>query len=468
MKRIAFTLVLSFIFTVASAAVTDRAYSLYQNEEYEAAITEASLVMNRAGTEADLSSKVKALSIIGCCYLELGDEAKAMDMCCQAFKLLIDAKDLSFNQTNVSISSTLYSIAEVYWRNGDFDKAYEYLNRSIIFESSLGRGQSILSQRYDKLIDFQIEQKKYSEAISSIMEAREATNNSNNSFYKAKLDYQSGLCLEALGDSTSAETSFVSAVDHLKHFNVDLGHYLLPLFINKLASYDLDRKDTLAAISHYYDAIDMVANYKNKIYLVDTYAGLASLLRESDPVRSNYYEELVEASSFHPYLEELSSKLAMHYIDFPRKEREQFIRHQRLKTYAFACTAILLLVLLLSALFYNLYLNRLAETRREKYLALEQILKQKEKLLEVTKSIADERVRDEVSMLAEEMGPSVKLTRRESEIAALISEGFLNKEIADHLNISVRTVENHRNSIYHKLGVNNSVGLIQLLKDKLR
>ena len=178
MKRIAFTLVLSFIFTVASAAVTDRAYSLYQNEEYEAAITEASLVMNRAGTEADLSSKVKALSIIGCCYLELGDEAKAMDMCCQAFKLLIDAKDLSFNQTNVSISSTLYSIAEVYWRNGDFDKAYEYLNRSIIFESSLGRGQSILSQRYDKLIDFQIEQKKYSEAISSIMEAREATNNS--------------------------------------------------------------------------------------------------------------------------------------------------------------------------------------------------------------------------------------------------------------------------------------------------
>ena len=50
----------------------------------------------------------------------------------------------------------------------------------------------------------------------------------------------------------------------------------------------------------------------------------------------------------------------------------------------------------------------------------------------------------------------VRLTQREQEVARLCSEGLLSKEIADRLDISQRTVETHKNNIFHKLGINTT------------
>ncbi|MEW6439772.1 MAG: response regulator transcription factor [bacterium] len=47
------------------------------------------------------------------------------------------------------------------------------------------------------------------------------------------------------------------------------------------------------------------------------------------------------------------------------------------------------------------------------------------------------------------------LTRREREILKLIAEGFKNKEIADFLHLSVKTVEKHRSNIMEKLNLHN-------------
>jgi DNA-binding CsgD family transcriptional regulator len=49
----------------------------------------------------------------------------------------------------------------------------------------------------------------------------------------------------------------------------------------------------------------------------------------------------------------------------------------------------------------------------------------------------------------------VTLTAREREIAGLIELGFSNREIGRRLRISVRTVENHAQSVYVKLGVHS-------------
>lgn len=47
------------------------------------------------------------------------------------------------------------------------------------------------------------------------------------------------------------------------------------------------------------------------------------------------------------------------------------------------------------------------------------------------------------------------LTRREIEVLKQISKGMLNKEIADNLNISERTVKNHISNIFKKLDVSD-------------
>lgn len=54
-----------------------------------------------------------------------------------------------------------------------------------------------------------------------------------------------------------------------------------------------------------------------------------------------------------------------------------------------------------------------------------------------------------------------KLTERELEILKLITKEFSNKQIADKLAISERTVETHRKNIFRKTGTSSLVGLIK-------
>ncbi|MFT7196067.1 MAG: DNA-binding NarL/FixJ family response regulator [Marinoscillum sp.] len=53
------------------------------------------------------------------------------------------------------------------------------------------------------------------------------------------------------------------------------------------------------------------------------------------------------------------------------------------------------------------------------------------------------------------------LTDREREILKLISKEYTNRDIAEELFISERTVETHRKNIFRKTGTNSLVGLIK-------
>jgi DNA-binding NarL/FixJ family response regulator len=53
------------------------------------------------------------------------------------------------------------------------------------------------------------------------------------------------------------------------------------------------------------------------------------------------------------------------------------------------------------------------------------------------------------------------LTSRERELLQLVAEGYTNKEIANQLCVSVKTVEAHKSNICTKLNVRGSAGLIR-------
>ena len=59
------------------------------------------------------------------------------------------------------------------------------------------------------------------------------------------------------------------------------------------------------------------------------------------------------------------------------------------------------------------------------------------------------------------------LTMREREIALLVASGLSNREIADELVISKRTVDAHVNHIFTKLGVSSRVQLTIWLRDRV-
>lgn len=54
------------------------------------------------------------------------------------------------------------------------------------------------------------------------------------------------------------------------------------------------------------------------------------------------------------------------------------------------------------------------------------------------------------------------ITRREKEILELIVSELTNKEIADKLFLSLRTVENHRSHLLQKFEVKNAAGLVKI------
>ena len=54
-----------------------------------------------------------------------------------------------------------------------------------------------------------------------------------------------------------------------------------------------------------------------------------------------------------------------------------------------------------------------------------------------------------------------EFTEREKEIILLCRDGLMCKEIADRLGISSNTVNNHKKNIFQKLGINNTMEMVQ-------
>ncbi|MFQ5340878.1 MAG: response regulator [Anaerolineae bacterium] len=57
------------------------------------------------------------------------------------------------------------------------------------------------------------------------------------------------------------------------------------------------------------------------------------------------------------------------------------------------------------------------------------------------------------------------LTRRETEVLQLIAQGYTNRQVAETLTISVRTVETHRANLMDKLGLRSRVELVRYARE---
>lgn len=86
----------------------------------------------------------------------------------------------------------------------------------------------------------------------------------------------------------------------------------------------------------------------------------------------------------------------------------------------------------------------------------EELLSRIERALELDQQIFARRSRDDA------ISHRLKqLTQRESEVMNLVVKGKLNKQIADELNISMKTVEAHRARVMEKMGVRTLAELVK-------
>ena len=76
---------------------------------------------------------------------------------------------------------------------------------------------------------------------------------------------------------------------------------------------------------------------------------------------------------------------------------------------------------------------------------------------DIARGVVDEYV--EISSARSANPAFVVLTDREREALQLVSEGKSTKDVADQLNISVKTVETHRRNIMEKLNLHSMAEL---------
>ena len=74
-------------------------------------------------------------------------------------------------------------------------------------------------------------------------------------------------------------------------------------------------------------------------------------------------------------------------------------------------------------------------------------------------------VGDRLIIRARQSRGADRLGEREREIAKLLGEGLTVNDVATQLRLAPSTVRNHRDNIYHKLGVSNRLALLEALRE---
>jgi two-component system, NarL family, response regulator NreC len=66
--------------------------------------------------------------------------------------------------------------------------------------------------------------------------------------------------------------------------------------------------------------------------------------------------------------------------------------------------------------------------------------------------------------------PNANLTAREADVLRLIALGYVNKEVAARLNLSIKTVEAHKSNAMNKMGMKSRVDIVRyaILQDWLK
>jgi DNA-binding CsgD family transcriptional regulator len=198
--------------------------------------------------------------------------------------------------------------------------------------------------------------------------------------------------------------------------------------------------------------------------------GLYNLYKGTDDAKAlDHLENYVELEKV--IHDEKSTELLQSFsvkYDVLKKEQSIALQKEQIKWKNVMLSVLAVLLALISLLFY--LSRKTIKVTREKNSILAKANLDKDRLLAIAQSNIPKEVKDEILSIADSAVevPNVKMTRREQEIANLCAKGLLNKEIAEKLNISQRTVEVHKNNIFKKLGINNTVELVRYMQIIMR
>lgn len=431
--------------------MSDWAYNVSLLDLSEHLITHAlNFDIRDMGLRADCHSLASAVARL---RGDLSDAIEHAEAC-----LLIDRE----MRDQKNISSSLNNVAGLYLTYGDAQTARKYIEEAISIEQRLDRNP-YLAIRYGMASEIYLKLDDLSKALTYADKALQLDSLDGRIDKLAVRRSQKGAVLMAMNKYHEAETELKMALPVFKKVN-NLNS--LAITYAQLGEIAAERGNISAADAAFNESIRIADGIKHIYIESRARKGLYRIYKESSPAKAlRNLERYIEISN-QIHDEKVTEMMQSFNVRYETLKKENTIRlqEQKIKTRSIILLCLFILFILAGIL---AYVKAMAvRTMQEKNAILVKANLDKDRLLTLAKrNVPNEVSKEIVSIVSDvESMPNIKLTKREVQIAELCAQGKLNKEIAVELGISQRTVETHKNNLFRKLGINNTVELMRYMQ----
>lgn len=406
-------------------------------------------------------AKADALSLATSSWFRLGDYAKAMEYAEETLKL--DRK----SGKSENIATTLNMIACNNLAANNAEAGVRYILEALAIDRKTGN-KVALARHLGNASEIYMKIGKLDEALKHATEAVAIERENGDEGLIAVRMAQLGGVFVAMKRIHDARTTLLAAKNGLEKSE---NKNSLSITLNQLAENELNDGKKDDAVKYLMQSIVLCRETGNRHQLANSYHRLYEALKETDIVHAMTYLEHYTALEDSLYNEKCAKQLELFNVKYDVAEKENLIRTQKDELTIQRIIVIGLVIAVVVIIVIALLLWRLAYNRGKMNKIMIKANIAKDSLIDIAnnESSKEEISPDlkgkllEVASDMENIGemPEIKLTRREKQVMDLFCQGKIAKEIADEMGISVRTVETHKNHIYHKLGINNTVELIR-------
>ncbi len=385
-----------------------------------------------------------------------GDLSRAIEYAEEC--LLIDRE--SGNQEN--ISSSLNNIAGLYLTYGDPQTSRKYIDEAIEVEESLGRS-SYLAVRYGVASEIYLKLSEFSYALNLADKALQLDIADGRTEKIAVRRSQKAAVLMEMRDYAEAEVQLKMALPVFEEYN---SLNSLAITYAQLGEIAAIRYDTAAASEAFGKSVSVSRSIRHIYMESRALKGLYNLYKDTDPSKALESLERVLEIEMQIHDQKATEMMQSFDVKYETLKKEHTITLQKQTIRTRNVVLILLTALLVLSCILTFLKAKAAKAMEQKNAILVKANLDKDRLLSLSRHNVPDEVKQEINAIVSEVGsmPQINLTKRELQIAELCSQGMLNKEIAAELGISQRTVETHKNNLFRKLGINNTVELMRYMQ----
>ena len=361
-----------------------------------------------------------------------------------------------------NISSSLNNIAGLYMTYGDAGMAKKYIDEAIAIEEGLNR-RAYLAVRYGVAAEIYLHLDLHDEALAFAEKAFELDSLDNRT---GKIAVRRSQLAEVLMDAGRDDEALVQLEAAIPVFREQNNLNSLAISLAQSGEIYMRAGHVSKATDTFTECVTVCMESEN-IYIESRGRnGLWQLLRDKDPQMAMVHLERYVELQADLNNDKASEQMQAFNVKYETLKKEQTIAMQRQRLLWTGVLAAMLVVLLALASVTMFLKIRATKAVEQKNALLVKANIDKDRILALSRKSISKEVSTELKEIAsyDVNMPEIHLTGREIEIAELCAKGMISKEIAVQLGISQRTVETHKNNIFKKLGINNSVELMRYMQ----